>query len=50
MLFQTPPITERESEVIDEIDTIRRQLNLPGLREWPGLPWRAHRECGRRGR
>jgi Fic family protein len=40
-LFQTPSITEREAEVIDEIDTIRRQLNLPGLREWPGLPWRA---------
>ena len=41
MLFQTPSITEREAEVIDEIDTIRRQLNLPKLREWPGLPWRA---------
>ena len=41
MLFQTPSITEREAEVIDEIDTIRRQLNLPGLRQWPGLPWRA---------
>jgi Fic family protein len=44
MLFQTPSITERESEVIDEIDTIRRQLNLPGLRQWPGLPWRAIHE------
>src|SRR3979490_3488071 len=41
MLFQTPSISEREAEVIDEIDTIRRQLNLPGLRGWPGLPWRA---------
>src|SRR5258705_13136227 len=41
MLFQTPSITEREAEVIDEIDTIRRQLSLPGLGEWPGLPWRA---------
>ena len=41
MLFQTPSITEREAEVIDEIDAIRRQLNLPRLREWPGLPWRA---------
>ena len=41
MLFQTPSITEREAEVIDAIDTIRRQLNLPRLREWPGLPWRA---------
>ena len=41
MLFQTPPITGREAEVIDEIETIRRQLNLPGLRAWPGLPWRA---------
>ena len=41
MLFQTPPITEREAEVIDKIEAIRRQLNLPRLREWPGLPWRA---------
>jgi len=41
MLFQTPPITEREAEVIDEIEAIRKQLNLPRLREWPGLPWRA---------
>src|SRR5437867_2809871 len=41
MLFQTPSITEREAEVNDEIDAIRRQLNLPRLREWPGLPWRA---------
>jgi len=41
MLFQTPPITEREAEVIDQIDIIRTQLNLPRLREWPGLPWRA---------
>ena len=41
MLFQTPPITESEAEVIDEIEAIRRQLDLPRLREWPGLPWRA---------
>src|SRR5204863_352966 len=41
MLFQTPSITEREAEVVGEIETIRRQLNLPKLREWPGLPWRA---------
>src|SRR2546429_7965917 len=41
MLFQTPSITEREAEVVGEIETIRRQLNLPRLREWPGLPWRA---------
>src|SRR6267154_2600645 len=41
MLFQTPPVTEREAEVNDEIDAIRRQLNLPRLRAWPGLPWRA---------
>ncbi len=41
MLFRTPPITEREAEVIGEIESIRRQLNLPRLREWPGLPWRA---------
>jgi len=41
MLFQTPPITEREAEVIDEIEAIRRELNPPRLREWPGLPWRA---------
>lgn len=41
MLFQTPPITEREAEVIDKIEAIRGQLALPRLREWPGLPWRA---------
>src|SRR5258706_15455217 len=41
MLFQTPPITEQEAEVIDEIEAIRGQLNLPRLREWHGLPWRA---------
>src|SRR5258708_21533829 len=41
MLFQTPPLTEREAEVVNEIETIRRQLNLPRLREWTGLPWRA---------
>ncbi|HYS76512.1 MAG TPA: Fic family protein [Burkholderiales bacterium] len=41
MLFRTPQITEREAEVIGEIESIRRQLNLPRLREWPGLPWRA---------
>jgi Fic family protein len=41
MLFRTPSITEREAEVNDEIDTIRRRLNLPRLRQWPGLPWRA---------
>ncbi len=40
MLFQTPPITEREAEVIDEIEAIRRELNPPRLQEWPGLPWR----------
>jgi Fic family protein len=41
MLFQTPPITEREAQVIGEIESIRRQLDLPRLRQWPGLPWRA---------
>src|SRR5213594_1411408 len=41
MLFRTPQITEREAEVIGEIESIRRQLDLPRLREWPGLPWRA---------
>jgi Fic family protein len=43
MLFRTPPITEREAEVIDEIEAIRQQLtaSLPSLREWPGLPRRA---------
>src|SRR5437773_8318392 len=41
MLFRTPPVTEREAKVNDEIDAIRRQLNLPRLRAWPGLPWRA---------
>src|SRR6266853_5532565 len=40
MLFQTPPITEREAEVIDEIEAIRRELNPPRLQEWLGLPWR----------
>jgi len=41
MLFQTPPLSDREAEVIEEINTIRKELNLPRLREWPGLPWRA---------
>jgi Fic family protein len=41
MLFQTPPVTEREAEVIAEIEAIRGQFNFPKLREWPGLPWRA---------
>ena len=41
MLFQTPPLHEREAEVIEEIERIRRQLALPKLRTWPGLPWRA---------
>src|SRR5258706_361659 len=41
MLFQTPSITESEAEVIDKIEAIRTHLNLPSLREWPGLPWRA---------
>ena len=41
MLFQTPPLHEREAEVIEEIERIRRQLALPKLGTWPGLPWRA---------
>src|SRR5712691_11158839 len=41
MLFQTPPLSDREAEVIEEINTIRKELNLPRLREWPELPWRA---------
>ena len=41
MLFQAPPLQECEAEVIDEIERIRRQLDLPKLRTWPGLPWRA---------
>lgn len=41
MLFQTPPVSDREAEVIGEIESVRRQLDLPRLREWPGLPWRA---------
>jgi len=41
MLFQTPSLSDREAEVIGEIESIRRQLDLPRLREWPGLPWRA---------
>ena len=42
MLFQTPPITQREAEVVAEIEAMRRQWEapLPKLREWPGLPWR----------
>jgi Fic family protein len=41
MLFQTPSLSERETEVVGEIETIRRQLNLPRLQQWPGLTWRA---------
>lgn len=43
MLFQAPVISAEEEEVIDEIETIRKQLHIPGprLQEWPGLPWRA---------
>lgn len=42
MLFQTPPLLEREAEVIAEIDAIRGQFDapLPKIRDWPGLPWR----------
>lgn len=42
MLFQAPPITQREAEVVAEIEAIGRQfvVPLPKLREWPGLPWR----------
>jgi Fic family protein len=43
MLFQTPPITEREAQVVAEIDALSRQMSgvMPALREWPGLPQRA---------
>lgn len=43
MLFQTPRLSEREAEVIAEIEAIHRQFDvpLPKQRDWPGLPWRA---------
>lgn len=45
MLYQAPPVSDREAEVIDEIDAIRKELTggvyVP--REWTGLPWRAMR-------
>lgn len=41
MLFQAPPLTEREAQVVDEIEAIRREVNLPKLQQWPGLTWRA---------
>ncbi|MFL6649910.1 MAG: Fic family protein [Sulfurifustaceae bacterium] len=41
MLFQPPPLTEREAEVIAEIETIRRRMDLPRFEHWPGLTWRA---------
>lgn len=43
MLFQTPPLLEREAEVIAEVEAIRMQFNapLPKHRQWPGLSWRA---------
>ena len=43
MLYQAPSVSEREAEVIDEIDAIRKEL-IGGVRisrEWTGLPWRA---------
>ena len=43
MLFQTPPITEKEAEVVAEIDALAKQMRgvMPALCEWPGLPQRA---------
>jgi Fic family protein len=45
MIFQEPPVSTRELEVIDEIDAIRKELTGGAhlLREWAGLPWRAAR-------
>ena len=42
MLFRTPPLEPRESEVIAEIEAIAKEFQapLPKLRHWPGLPWR----------
>lgn len=41
MLYRTPSLVEREAQVIEEIESIRRALDLPRLQTWPGLPWRA---------
>jgi Fic family protein len=43
LLFQTPPLLEREVQVIAEIEAVRREFDtpLPKVRQWPGLPWRA---------
>jgi Fic family protein len=41
VLFQPPSPSERELEVIGEIESIRRRLDLPRFRTWPGLPWRS---------
>jgi Fic family protein len=51
MLFQTPPITEREAQIVAEIDALSRQLSgaMPALREWPGLPRRALAASAMRG-
>jgi Fic family protein len=45
MIFQAPPVTDRELEVIDEIEAARKELagGAHLLREWAGLPWRAAR-------
>jgi Fic family protein len=41
MLFQAPPLTDRELAVLEEIERIRLGLDLPTLKHWLGLPWRA---------
>jgi Fic family protein len=45
MIFQAPPVSDRELEVIDEIEAARKELagGAHLLREWAGLPWRAAR-------
>ncbi len=45
MLYQAPPVSDREAEVIDEIEAIRKELigGVRVAREWTGLPWRAIR-------
>jgi len=45
MLYQVPPVSDREAEVIDEIEAIRKEVTggVDVPREWTGLPWRAMR-------
>jgi Fic family protein len=51
MLFQPPPVTDREAELLDEIEAIRKEVTggVPAPREWTGLPWRAMLDPGEPG-